>query len=107
MKIYKVRHKVSGLFYKGKGDWDCLVPDGKWYKTKNTYLTYLENRHETMKIDMRGRLYKKNHDIFEKCLVRGVCKINESWHTLDFDVSADDFELIEYDVLLTNPKVIK
>ena len=108
--VYKVRHKASGLYYNGRGDWNCLVPDpdGKWYKTKNTYITYLQSYNkQTITIDTHSRLYKNNHDIFEKCLVQGVCSLNEGWGTLEFKVTADDFELVQFDVLLANPRIIK
>ena len=109
MTVYKVRHKASGLFYNGRGDWNCLVPDpdGKWYKTKNTYITYLESYgKQSITIDKDSRLYKNNHDVFEKCFVQGVCKL-DSWNHLRFEVTADDFELVQYDVVLINPKVVK
>ena len=109
MKVLKLRHKASGLFYNGRGNWNCLVPDpdGKWYKTKNTYITYLRKYKDSITIDMSSRLYKNNRAIFDKCLTQGVCRYNERWKNLIFDVTADDFELVEYDVLLANPRVVE
>lgn len=108
MTIYKVRHKPSGLFFSGKGDWNCLVPDGKWYKTKNTYLRYLEQGFKpTLTVDMDSKLYKQNETIFRKLYREGYATIDRDWHDMRIKVTADDFELVAYDVELTNPRVVK
>lgn len=106
MHIYKVRHKASGLFYK-PGNWNSLDTDGKWYKTKHTVKSYLGDGYsETIKIDMDSKLYKKNAEIFNKCVHDGVAEINYNLGTIDFHVIAEDFEIVQYDVELTNEKVI-
>lgn len=106
MKIYKVRHKATGLFYK-PGGINNLGTDGKWYRNRSTYLNTLTRGYtDRIYVYYSSKEYKANKDKFDWCLERGIAKYYNDREFL-FEVKLEDFELLEYEVVLTNETVIR
>ena len=93
-KVYKVRHKATGLFYRPGSDVN-LAKDGKVYTTKNTILTFMRDGYAVdVNVTTNSKIYKEYANIFDKLEFhpgKAVHRLNCSY---------EDFELVEYEIEL-------
>ena len=83
VKIYRLKHKATGLYY-AKG---TLSEKGKFYTTGCNYLSYIGGTHDFLYVYKDSKLYKKYSEVLDR-LDTG----NGGWRGVEIEVQASDFE---------------
>ena len=95
-KVYKVRHKATGLYY-SPGQGINLSKEGKIYTKKNTILNTLVGGY-TISLKVNEKIKKEYKDILRTL---------PQDHYGDIFAKIDDFELVEFEVEYKEIGVVK
>lgn len=109
MKLYRILHKPTGLYYQNSVNWQVssLGPKGKLYKRSCDIKGWDENLDDTVSITITNGLYKKIKDILDDCGYEKERYIRypqlrdsgiDRYNTWIYYVPKSDFEIIEKDV---------
>lgn len=96
-KVYKVRHKATGLYYSPGQGYNLSKDGGKVYNTKNTIITSMRGGYCTT-LAVNSKIKKEYENIIRTLPTDNYGHIY---------AKADDFELVEFEVQYKEIGVVK
>ena len=107
-RVWKVRHKATGLFYK-PGSSGPLDAEGKIYTTRSTIMSMLSDERYTQTVCIYKSMpaYRKYAGIYEALAASGGDKYVSKGDKFIYRMSGGDFELVEYGVEYKEIGVVK
>ena len=95
-KVYKVRHKATGLYY-SPGQYSNLSKEGKIYNKKNTVMSMLVGGYTTT-VRVNNKVKKEYEDILRTL---------PQDHYGNIYVKLEDFELVEFEAEYKEVGIVK